>query len=270
MTTNDPVLGRDETRRQLREAKLAHSDAMPRWREALRCTFDPGGGASSATKATLLGLPDRRGFLKIGGATVALSAIAAACSSEPETQLGVGGTAPPSLEAAGIYDTGEELDLSLLRTAQSIEVLAIETYQKLLAGDLLSTAAVADAAQLFMDQHRDHAGLLSTTTEDTGGVAYDQPNEYLLATVVDPALEAATDEEAAVKLAFALENTAAQTYVFAAELLSTPELRQAIMSIGGVEARHVSVLYGVQSLPRVPFAFMPRRAHIDEQGFIAP
>jgi hypothetical protein len=270
MTKHEDVLGRDEIRRQLRETTVAHTEAMPRWRDALQRTFDPSSKLSGDAKAQMLGLPDRRGFLKIGGATVALSVVAAACSSVPEEQIPVSGTTPPSLDDSGVFDPSEELDLTLLRTAQSIEVLAVETYQKVLETDLLSTPAVNDAARLFMDQHQEHAALLATTTEDLGGEAYNQANEYLFTTVVEPALIDATDEEMAVELALVLENTAAQTYVFAAEILSTPALRQAIMSIGGVEARHVSVLYGVQGQPQVPFAFMPRRARIPDKGFIEP
>ena len=45
-----------------------------------------------------------------------------------------------------------------------------------------------------------------------------------------------------MNLALALEEAAAQTYVFAGGALSTPALRSTIMTIGGVEARHAAVL----------------------------
>ena len=60
--------------------------------------------------------------------------------------------------------------------------------------------------------------------------------------VVDPAVMAAKTEADIVALAFTLEDAAAQTYVFAATQLSTPELRSTIMTIGGVEARHRAIL----------------------------
>ena len=42
------------------------------------------------------------------------------------------------------------------------------------------------------------------------------------------------------------------------------------MSIGGVEARHISVLYTAQEQPPVPFAFMPARARVPADGYIPP
>ncbi len=68
-------------------------------------------------------------------------------------------------------------------------------------------------------------------------------------------------------LAVELENTAAQTYVYEAEVLSTAALRQAVMSVGGVEARHLTVLYTAQEQPPVPLSFMPRRLRVDAKGY---
>jgi hypothetical protein len=51
-----------------------------------------------------------------------------------------------------------------------------------------------------------------------------------------------SSELSIVQFARALEDVAAATYVFATGALSTPALRQALMSIGGVESRHVTAL----------------------------
>ena len=165
---------------------------------------------------------------------------------------------------------GQEVDVTFLRTAQSVEVLAVDTYQTALDSGLLTTPALADTIRLFQEQHREHAGLLSATTIDAGGTPYDEPNSYLAEKVVDPAVAGLSDESTVVALALELENTAAQTYVFAAEVLSVPALRQGIMSIGGVEARHISVLYTVQEQPPVPFPFMPARARVPADGYVPP
>jgi len=263
---------RDEIRRQLRQARRDHDAALPRWRDALRRVFDPAGGVSTPDKRAVLGIPDRRRFLMVGGVAVATSAVVAACGTDEE-QVPVTGTLPPKAEPGATTTTtpeqGQESDVTLLRTAQSIEVLAVDVYQKAIDSGLVTTPAIAEAAALFQAQHRDHAALVAQATIDAGGQPYDQPNTYLLETAVAPALEVLDGEEAVVSLAYELENIATQTYVFASELLTTPTLRQAIMSIGAVEARHVSVLLAVQDQPPVPFAFMPRRDHIDEKGFIA-
>jgi hypothetical protein len=160
--------------------------------------------------------------------------------------------------------------VTLLRTAQSIEVLAVDTYQAALDSGLLTTAVLADTVRLFQEQHGEHAGLLSATTVDSGGTPYDEPNAYLDEQVVAPAVGALASEADVVTLAVELENTAAQTYVFAADLLTTPALRQGIMSIGGAEARHLAVLYTVQEQPPAPFPLMPRRDRIDAKGYIPP
>jgi hypothetical protein len=266
---------RDEVRRQLRESAREHEGAMPRWREALARTFEPGSTTSTRAKRQVLGLPDRRRFLTAGGLTLATSALLVACGdSGDDGSIPVSGTLPvPGEEGATPTTTpeqGQETDLTLLRTAQSIEVLAVDTYQAAIDSGLVTTPAIADAAQLFQQQHREHADLVAETTTEAGGEPYDQPNEYLSTEVVEPALGVLDGEEGIVSLALALENTAAQTYVFAAELLTTPDLRQAVMSIGATEARHVSVLFTVQNQPPVPFAFMPRRDAVDKQGYVPP
>jgi hypothetical protein len=260
----------DEVRRGLADARRAQDDALPRWREALTRVFDPSAKFSAEAKRQVLGLPDRRSFLRVGGMTVAMTAVIAACGGKKDEPVPLTGGPPTSSERTGLLTPGQELDVTFLRTAQSVEVLAVETYQTALDSGLLTTPTLADTIRLFQDQHREHAGLLSATTIDAGGTPYDEPNSYLAEQVVAPAVAELTDESSVVALALELENTAAQTYVFAAEVLSVPALRQAIMSIGGVEARHVSVLYTVQEQPPVPFAFMPARARVPADGYVPP
>ena len=55
-------------------------------------------------------------------------------------------------------------------------------------------------------------------------------------------------------LATELENTAGQTYVMAGGVLTTPQLRAAIMSIGMTEGRHLTALYPLQGLVPVPLS----------------
>lgn len=86
--------------------------------------------------------------------------------------------------------------------------------------------------------------------------------------MIDPALEGLTDENSVVELALQMEDVAAQTYAFAAGALTTAELRQAIMTIGGVEARHAAVLYGVLDMPQAPDAFLPTDQAVGEDAFV--
>src|SRR4051794_39526447 len=86
----------DEIRRELRETQQLHASAQPRLATALDQAFDPDGGVPAAEKHQLLGLPNRRGFLRIGGLSVALSAFAVACVEQhkEDVQLAQTGTLP--------------------------------------------------------------------------------------------------------------------------------------------------------------------------------
>ena len=139
-------------------------------------------------------MPDRRSFLRVGGMTVAMSAVIAACGSSSDDPIPFTGAPPDELGFAGLLTPGQEVDVTFLRTAQSVEVLAVETYQKALDSGLLTTPALADTIRLFQEQHGEHAGLLSATTIDAGGTPYNEPNSYLAEQVVDPAVAELTDE----------------------------------------------------------------------------
>ena len=148
---------RDDVRRKLAETRRAQTEAMPRWREAVARVFDPKASCSTGAKQAVLGLPDRRAFLRVGGLTVAMSAVIAACGSDDDESLPITGTPPTSSEDASVFERGQELDVTLLRTAQSIEVLAVDTYQTALDSGLVTTTVVADTIRLFQEQHREHA-----------------------------------------------------------------------------------------------------------------
>jgi hypothetical protein len=260
---------RDEIRRGLADAQQAQAQAMPRWRDALSRVFDPSANHATATKHQVLGLPDRRAFLKVGGMTVAMGAVVAACAKKTTNPPLTGGP-PTSSERTGVEEVGQELDVTLLRTGQSIEVTAVQTYQTVLDGGLVTTPALVDTIKLFQEQHGEHGELLAATTRDAGGEAFDQANSYLQETVLAKPISELTDETTVLALAVMLENIAAQSYVYDAEFLSTPALRQAVMSIGGVEARHLTVLYTAQGQVPVPVPLLPRREHIDAKGYEKP
>ena len=264
-------IDRDEVRRQLSASKQDHAEAVPRFREALKRVFDGDGDAPSSAKAALVGVPSRRSFLTVGGAAVLGSAVLVGCGKSSKKTLAVSGTSVPEPSSTTTTAPGtKELDLTLLRTAQSIEVLAVQTYQQALDSNLLTTAGLADMIKLFQSQHTDHGGLLASATRDAGGTPYDTANPFLDVEVITPALAAATDEASIVKIAVILENTAAQTYVQAGGVLTTGDLRAAIMSIGATEARHLSVLYGVQAGNQVPLPIMPTRDAAPPDSYIGP
>lgn len=206
-----PDLNQDEIRRQVRDTQDAHTGALAVFRRALDWAFDPDSGADPEAKAQLLSIPDRRGFLKIGGLTVATSAILVACSNPTgttgsttsvpgPTTSGSGGTTPGTAPGNAAAVT----DATLVLTAESIEQLAIAAYQTAIDSGLVKTEAVATAAKYFQAQHRDHAGLLAATATKMGQKATGQPNPYLNDNVVAPAVKKLTDERGVIELALAL------------------------------------------------------------------
>ena len=119
-------VNRDELRRQLAESRRDHADSMPRFREALKRLFDPDRPGSADDKAGLLGVPGRRSFLTIGGATVLGSALLVACGqrSRPSRSRRPAPRPPQPSSTTTTAPGSHEIDLTLLRTASSIEVLA--------------------------------------------------------------------------------------------------------------------------------------------------
>lgn len=259
---------RDEIRRQVRETEVAHRSALATFRDALDRAFDPASGTDAATKAALVGLPDRRGFLKIGGLAVAASAVLVSCSDDSST--GRPGSTTTTAPDPNITDA------TLVLTAASIEQLAVVTYQQVIDAGLLKTPTVADVAKYFQQQHRDHAGLLAATATKLGQSATDQPNGHLQRTFVEPRMKELRDEAGALALAVELEKVAAQTYAFAGGVFSVPPLRQAIMTIGGIEARHLAVLFHLQGEDPVPAPYLktdaaaPRDSYLTPTGAVTP
>ncbi|MCD9622417.1 ferritin-like domain-containing protein [Rhabdothermincola salaria] len=261
-------LPNDEIRRQLRASQREHDAVLPAWRRALSRVFDPASGASTDDQAQLLGLPARRTFLA-GGATLAAGAVLAACGSDSTDQIPVTGAGPTVPESTTTTAPGSPAEnIVLLKTGQSIELLAVDAYQAALDSDLVTSSAIAATARLFQGQHREHGEALGETLRNLGATEVSGPNQFLLENVVQPGLEAAADETMVVQLAVSLESLAAATYVKAAGVLTTPELRQTIMSIGGVEARHLSVLYGVLGTSQVPTPFLRTGAAAPELAYV--
>lgn len=273
---------RDEIQRQLRAAAADQRVALPRFRRALRRASDPDGGVTSAEAAALVGVPhSRRGFLRlggIGGLGVAASAVLVSCGLDSPPEEGITYTGELPEESSATIPTpqiGPGLDSTLLLTASSLEALAVATYDTALEGGWLGgNRTLIDVATLFRDQHAEHLEAVVAATEAAGITPYTEPNPFLFNNVVAPAAESisalvAEDQPSAtLGLAYQLEDVAAQTYTSAGGLFSSPELRSAAMSIGAVEARHISVILGAQEAPAAPFAFARTVNAVDEAAFV--
>ncbi len=247
----------DELRRATRETQVEHDETMRSMRRFFGRVFSGESDVSDLAKHDLVtgGLARRR-FLQIGGLSVASAAVIAACSSDKKT--GSTTTLPSSTSAATTTTAGKadaKNDITILRTASSIEALAVAAYQTAIDSGLVTTAAIGDAAKLFQSQHREHLAFFVGLTEKLGGTAFKDPNPAILAQL-QPTIKALKTETGVVTLAYNLELAAAQTYQSdVGNFTSDMTLNQAVMTVGGVEARHAAVLAGVLKKAPVPKAF---------------
>jgi len=239
----------DEVRRQAKESQIEHASAMRSMRDIVNRLFDGGAGESATAKADFVtGGVNRRRFIQIGGLSVATAAIFAACGSDK------GSSSSSATTEATTTTIDAMADVQILRTASSLEVLAVDVYQKAIDSGLVKTQAIADAAKLFQSQHKEHAGLFEGATKKAGGEVFDKANPVVMQSL-QGALSQLKDETGVVQLALQLEMAAAATYQSTVGAFKDPTLNQAAMSVGGVEARHVAVLLGVLKQPQVPKAF---------------
>jgi hypothetical protein len=244
---------RDELRRALADADAAQREAMPRFRDALRRLFTPDSREVDAldrdAKAALLGVPvpARRTFLHTSGLAVvgAVGAVAlAACSDDDGDATGETGTSSaPTTAGAGDEPGPTAGDIDLAIAAIQIENTAVAAYDAVAAirAADLQAAGATDAVLLFRDHHMEHAGALNGLLNDNGMNSI--PEEELFGGITLPSEDDIATLPISEIAGFArgLENQAAQTYITAVPRLSLPILRQTLMSIGSIEAKHVAV-----------------------------
>jgi Ferritin-like domain len=270
-----PDINGDELRREAAEIDIEHRRAMPMLRDALARIFGGDGNLSEDQRArAVLGM-DRRSALKLGGVVLLGGAVMAACGSDntnssagaattgaattgaPTTGAATTAPAASATTAAAAAASG---DVTILRTASSIEELAVAAYQTAIDSGLVKTAAIGDAAKLFQSQHKEHSAQFQAATKAAGGQPFTMPNPAVLA-AIKPMVDALKDEKGVVALAFELETAAAQAYQSYVGTFTDPKLNPAIMAVGGVEARHAAVLaqvlnsLGDTSAMPVPKAF---------------
>lgn len=245
-------ISQDHLRREAQATQDDQDRAVRGFRQLLARVFDGNNAVDAETKSGLVvpGGVNRRGFLKVGGLTVAGAAIFAACGGDDTEDEGAAGGDTTDTTEGG---KGSEKDITILRTASSLEELAVAAYQMGIDSGLVTTAAVADAAKLFQAQHKEHSELFKGATTAMGGEAFAEPNPAVLAQL-DPAIKALKTEKDVLKLAYDLESAAAATYFSTAGQFDDIALNEAAMSVGGIEARHVAILGGVLGLDQFPKA----------------
>lgn len=195
-------------------------------------------------------------MLRINALALTGGALLAGCSSDgPAPDVEPEAPGDDAIEAE--ERTGHEVDVGLLNTALSLEVLAIDTYQAAFDFFLIETSEVTEAAELFQQHHRAHRDALVTAVEAAGGEPFTTANPVVKAALVDPSLVSVAAERDFITLARDLEQAGAQLYVHATTALSTQELRSTAMSIGAVASRQATILdllgdLGNERLARFP------------------
>ena len=219
---------------------------------------------SSSTKTTAgtTGAAATTGAAGTTGATATTSATTMAgttpatmAGTTPATMAGTTAAAGTTPGTGAMATAGTKaMDIIILRTASSIEELAVAAYQIAIDSGLVKTAAIGDAAKLFQAQHKEHSALFQAATKNAGGEPFTMANPAVLA-ALQPTIKALTDETGIVKLAFSLETAAAETYQSNVGMFMDLTLNAAIMSVGGVEARHAAVLATVLAQNPIAQAF---------------
>ena len=182
----------------------------------------------------------RRHVLVVGGFSVAVAAVVAACAPDrPPAQVAQIGQSP----ATTGLPTQNITDEVLLRTSSSMEHSLVGAYDKVLAVNAITPDA-ATSVRIFRDHHAQHATFFEQATTAAGGTPYTQPNSALQANIIDPALKAIADAgnhpDDFMWFVYGLENVAASTYQSFAPTLRAANLRGQTMSVGGVEARQAA------------------------------
>lgn len=262
-------ISNDELNRQLRDLDREHREVMPKWRSAImRLMVDDKETPVASKSALLTGGVNRRGFLKLGGATVVAGAVLAACGNNNDTPSGA---TSDTTDGGGGGGGGNETDITVARTAASLEIFAVSVYDTAIsnAGALGISKPVGTAAQVFRDQHDEHGKAFNAAAEQLGGKAFTMANPQAEKAFAD-AIAGLKNEEDVIRFAYDLETIAAQTYQgVGVSLLSTPQLRQTSMSVGGVEARHAAILGSlVSGLKSVPGAFQGTDKAVTKEFFV--
>jgi hypothetical protein len=175
---------------------------------------------------------NRRGLFAVGGAAAG-ALVLAACGKKANTAGTASGTTTTTMRS--------QRDISLLKTAASIEELEAAVYQRALDSGILKSAGLADTVKTLLAQHKAHATLLEGETTKAGGTASTQPNA-VLQQQYQSRIDAMTDEGAFLRLATDLAQQAAATYQSSVTSVDDGGLRVVLASVGGVESRHATLL----------------------------
>ena len=143
----------------------------------------------------------------------------------------------------------EALDIQIMQTAVSLELLAIATYGAALELDFIKNGnpVIVTFAETTMAQHTEHAAAFNAQAVQLGGKERTTPSDKY-APIVEAAKPNLKSPGDVVMLASTLETVATQTYVRNASLLADSTTKLLMASVTGVEAQHLATLRAVGAL----------------------
>lgn len=196
--------------------------------------------ATNNTPASRYG---RREALKLGGLTVSIATIAAACGTNRTGDDAPGrvGFAPP-IEKLEDYPID---DAVRLRTASSLELTAVAVYTAVLDTGLLD-ADLTTLVERLIEDHQMVADEMGQLTESVGGVAWACTNPWYMDRTVDPLLAAVVDSDNPlrdiVNTAVVLENIAAATHQSLTVELEDAAAAAGTIAAATLESRHSAAI----------------------------
>ncbi|MFN2568651.1 MAG: ferritin-like domain-containing protein [Candidatus Dormibacteria bacterium] len=165
--------------------------------------------------------------------------------------IGGGYAAALAAIVARPVSAADNIDVQILQTASSLEILAVATYKTALTLPFIGGAAanpvVKKFAETTMMQHDEHRGAFQKQTATLGGKVQENPNPKYKP-VVDAAVPTLTSPTAVVKLAATLEQVATETYLADLSMFKDSPSRKIMASVMGVESQHLATLRAVGAL----------------------
>ena len=241
----------DQLRRELRSlgATAGHDEQAAR--RVYSHLFESPSSSTDGRRA----LFGRRDILRVGGLSVATAAVISACGEHVRGELGRVGDVPTTVT----LPTAVVTNVTLLRTASSLEHSVINVYSQVIGNSDLLDPKLDDIAKRFMDDHAGHAAFFEQLTTDAGGTAWTCGNPKIDDTIINPIIKRitkgadATPTSKAVdpsddprrdilNFAHGLESLAGATYQAFVAMFSEPKLRADAMTVGAREAHHAALL----------------------------
>jgi rubrerythrin len=163
--------------------------------------------------------------------------------------IGFGAVSGAFARPAGAAAADGEIDVMILQTAVSLELLAVATYEAALGLPFIKdgNAVVKAFAETTMKQHAEHRAAFSAQTRALGGTDQTMTNPKYTP-IVEQAKPTLTGPAEVVQLAATLEEVATDTYLADLKMFTDVKSRVLMASVMGVECQHLATLRAVGAL----------------------